>query len=180
MSSTTAFALNEFTAAAGPVVYRGDLFGKNYDFNAFVPEPSANLIKRNFLNEKGYVVKGDIAYKGREFLASTDERFRPVSLYNAPDGSMIVLDMYRGIIQHKTYLTPYLKDQIGKRDLTQPLSARPHLQDRAERFATQAGDDSGRRTGIGETARPPQRLGTRPCAAKTDRRQIQPDRTRAS
>ena len=56
--------LNEFTAAAGPVVYRGDLFGKNYDFNAFVPEPSANLIKRNFLNEKGYVVKGDIAYKG--------------------------------------------------------------------------------------------------------------------
>jgi mono/diheme cytochrome c family protein/glucose/arabinose dehydrogenase len=115
--------LNDFTAAAGPVVYRGDLFGKNYDFNAFVPEPSANLIKRNFLNEKGYVVKGDIAYKGKEFLASTDERFRPVSLYNAPDGSMIVLDMYRGIIQHKTYLTPYLKDQIGKRDLTQPLSA---------------------------------------------------------
>ena len=115
--------LNEFTAAAGPVVYRGDLFGKNYDFNAFVPEPSANLIKRNLLNEKGYVVKGDIAYKGKEFLASTDERFRPVSLYNAPDGSMIVLDMYRGIIQHKTYLTPYLKEQIGKRDLTQPLSA---------------------------------------------------------
>lgn len=115
--------LNEFTAAAGPVIYRGDLFGKNYDFNAFVPEPSANLIKRDFLNEKGYVVKGDIAYKGKEFLASTDERFRPVSLYNAPDGSMFVLDMYRGIIQHKTYLTPYLKDQIGKRDLTQPLSA---------------------------------------------------------
>lgn len=115
--------LNEFTAAAGPVIYRGDLFGKNFDFNAFVPEPSANLIKRDFLNEKGYVVKGDIAYKGKEFLASTDERFRPVSLYNAPDGSMFVLDMYRGIIQHKTYLTPYLKDQIGKRSLTQPLSA---------------------------------------------------------
>ncbi|WP_353720395.1 c-type cytochrome [Dyadobacter sp. 676] len=115
--------LNEFTAAAAPVVYRGDLFGKNYDFNAFVPEPSANLVKRNILTENGYVVKGDIAYKGREFLASTDERFRPVSLYNAPDGSLFVLDMYRGIIQHKTYLTPYLKDQIGKRDLTQPLSA---------------------------------------------------------
>jgi mono/diheme cytochrome c family protein/glucose/arabinose dehydrogenase len=115
--------LNDFTAAAGPVVYRGDLFDKAYDFNAFVPEPSANLIKRNILNEKGYVVKGEQAYKGKEFLASTDERFRPVSLYNAPDGSMFVLDMYRGIIQHKTYLTPYLKDQIGKRDLTQPLSS---------------------------------------------------------
>jgi mono/diheme cytochrome c family protein/glucose/arabinose dehydrogenase len=115
--------LNEFTAAAGPVIYRGSLFGKPDEINAFVPEPSANLIKRNILNEKGYVTKGDIAYKGREFLASTDERFRPVSLYNAPDGAIFILDMYRGIIQHKTYLTPYLKDQIGKRDLTQPLSA---------------------------------------------------------
>jgi mono/diheme cytochrome c family protein/glucose/arabinose dehydrogenase len=115
--------LNEFTAASGPVIYRGSLFGKGYEMNAFVPEPSANLIKRNILTEKGYVTKGDIAYKGKEFLASTDERFRPVSLYNAPDGALFIVDMYRGIIQHKTYLTPYLKDQIGKRDLTQPLSA---------------------------------------------------------
>jgi len=115
--------LNDFTAAAAPVIYRGGLFGPSYEFNAFVPEPSANLIKRNILDEKGYVVKGEQAYKGKEFLASTDERFRPVSLYNAPDGAMYVLDMYRGIIQHKTYLTPYLKGQIGKRDLTQPLSS---------------------------------------------------------
>ncbi|MCE7068492.1 c-type cytochrome [Dyadobacter sp. CY326] len=115
--------LNDFTAAAGPVVYRGDLFGQAYAWNAFVPEPSANLIKRNILAEQGYVVKGEQAYKGKEFLASTDERFRPVSLYNGPDGAMYILDMYRGIIQHKTYLTPYLKDQIGKRDLTQPLSS---------------------------------------------------------
>jgi mono/diheme cytochrome c family protein/glucose/arabinose dehydrogenase len=115
--------LNEFTAAAGPVVYRGDLFGKDYEWNAFTPEPSANLIKRNILNESGYVTKGEQAYKGKEFLASTDERFRPVNLYNAPDGSMFVLDMYRGIIQHKTYLTPYLAGQIGQRDLTQPLAS---------------------------------------------------------
>jgi mono/diheme cytochrome c family protein len=115
--------LNEFTAASAPVIYRGDLFGKAYDMNAFVPEPSANLIKRNILHEKGYLVNGDIAYKGKEFLASTDERFRPVSLYNGPDGALYIVDMYRGIIQHKTYLTPYLKDQIGQRDLTLPLSA---------------------------------------------------------
>ena len=114
--------LNEFTAASGPVIYRGDLFGKKYDWNAFVPEPSANLIKRNILSENGYITSGEQAYKGKEFLASTDERFRPVNLYNAPDGSMLVLDMYRGIIQHKTYLTPYLKGQIGQRDLTLPLA----------------------------------------------------------
>jgi len=114
--------LVNFTAACGPLVYRGGLFGDEYNFNAFVPEPSANLIKRNILNEEGLAVKGKQAYSGREFLTSIDERFRPVALYNGPDGAMYVLDMYRGIIQHKTYETPYLINQIKIRDLSAPLS----------------------------------------------------------
>ncbi len=114
--------LVNFTAACGPLVYRGALFGNDYGFNAFVAEPSANLIKRNVLTDQGYVVSGRPAYPGREFLVSTDERFRPVSLYDAPDGALYVVDMYRGIIQHKTYLTPYLKGEIGLRRLTSPLS----------------------------------------------------------
>jgi len=114
--------LANFTAACSPLIYRGDLFGKDYNFNAFVAEPSGNLIKRNIIKENGYVAKGEQAYKGKEFLASTDERFRPVSLYNGPDGALYVLDMYRGIIQHKTYVTPYLANQIKIRNLTQPLS----------------------------------------------------------
>lgn len=113
--------LKNFTAACGPVIYRGHLFGDAYDFNAFVAEPSANLIKRNILMEKGFEVSGTQAYKGREFLASTDERFRPVSLYNGLDGALYVVDMYRGIIQHKTYVTPYLKNVITERKLSQPL-----------------------------------------------------------
>src|SRR5690606_5108325 len=88
----------------------------------FVAEPSANLIKRNVLETKGFRVKGEQAYQGREFLASDDERFRPVNLNDGPDGSLYVLDMYRGIIQHNTYLTPYLKSEIAKRNLTLPLS----------------------------------------------------------
>ncbi|WP_345156495.1 DUF7133 domain-containing protein [Pontibacter saemangeumensis] len=113
--------LVNFTAASGPVVYRGGLFGEEYASNVFVAEPSANLIKRNILDEKGYITGGEQAYTEKEFVASVDERFRPVSLYNAPDGALYVVDMYRGIIQHKTYLTPYLKKQIGSRKLTQPL-----------------------------------------------------------
>lgn len=114
--------LRNFTAACGPVIYRGNLFGPNYDFNAFVAEPAANLIKRNVLAENGYSVTGVQAYAGKEFLASIDERFRPVNLYNGLDGSLFVVDMYRGIIQHKTYVTPYLRDKILDRRLTQPLS----------------------------------------------------------
>jgi mono/diheme cytochrome c family protein len=114
--------LVNFTAACGPMIYRGNLFGPDYKLNAFVAEPSANLIKRDILTENGNVVKGREAYHGREFLASVDERFRPVSLYDGPDGALYIVDMYRGIIQHRTYLTPYLKQEIGKRNLTKPLS----------------------------------------------------------
>ncbi|WP_214072896.1 c-type cytochrome [Mucilaginibacter sp. dw_454] len=114
--------LVNFTAACGPMIYRGGLFGPDYQMNAFVAEPAGNLIKRDILTEKGNVVKGKEAYLHREFLASVDERFRPVSLYDGPDGALYVVDMYRGIIQHKTYLTPYLAGEIGKRNLTKPLS----------------------------------------------------------
>ncbi|MCW3112384.1 MAG: dehydrogenase, partial [Segetibacter sp.] len=114
--------LVNFTAACGPEIYNADLFGKEYYGNAFVAEPSANLIKRNILTDNGYRVDGRQAYVKKEFLASEDERFRPVSLYVGPDGAMYIVDLYRGIIQHKTYLTPYLKNEIKERDLTKPLS----------------------------------------------------------
>ncbi|SEM43831.1 Cytochrome c, mono-and diheme variants [bacterium A37T11] len=114
--------LVNFTAASAPAIYRGDLFDKGYAFNAFTPEPAANLIKRNILSEKGYRVEGKQAYAGREFLRSTDERFRPVSVYSGPDGAIYVVDMYHGIIQHKTYLTDYLKKEIKARDLNNPVS----------------------------------------------------------
>uniref|UniRef100_UPI004049FE60 DUF7133 domain-containing protein n=1 Tax=Daejeonella sp. TaxID=2805397 RepID=UPI004049FE60 len=114
--------LVNFTAACGPVIFNSTLFGEDYYGNAFVAEPSANLIKRNILINIGYIVTGKQAYEGREFLASTDERFRPVNLSVGPDGALYIVDMYRGIIQHKTYLTPYLKGQIKARDLSEPIN----------------------------------------------------------
>jgi putative membrane-bound dehydrogenase-like protein len=114
--------IKSVTAACGPVSYRGGLFGVGYNNNIFVAEPAANLLKRNIMQEKGYLLTGRQAYAGKEFLASTDERFRPVSLYNGPDGALYVVDMYRGIIEHKTYLTDYLKKEIRNRDLSAPLN----------------------------------------------------------
>jgi len=114
--------LVNFTAACGPVIYNGNLFGKEYYGNAFVAEPAGNLIKRNILHNEGYQVKGKEAYTGKEFLASEDERFRPVNLQVGPDGALYIADMYRGIIQHKTYLTPYLRNEIKERNLTNPIS----------------------------------------------------------
>src|SRR5699024_4816667 len=56
-----------------------------------------------------------------DFLTSTDERFRPVNIYSAPDGTLYIVDMYRGIIQHQTYMTSYLKSKIKLRGLEKPL-----------------------------------------------------------
>lgn len=114
--------LVNFTAACAPLIYRGGLFGAAFKQQSFVAEPAGNLIKRNVMNlDSGYVATGRQAYEQKEFISSVDERFRPVNISDGPDGAIYVLDMYRGIIQHKTYLTPYLKSEIKKRELTQPL-----------------------------------------------------------
>jgi mono/diheme cytochrome c family protein len=104
------------TAACGPVIYRGDLLPDLRD-NVFVCEPSGNLIKRIALESKGDRLAGRNVYEGEEFIASTDERFRPVNLANGPDGGLYIVDMYHGIIQHRIYLTTYLRQQIESRGL---------------------------------------------------------------
>lgn len=114
--------LREFTSACAPHVYRdtqlwaGDDFGPQIE--VFVCEPAGNLIKRNRVME-GVFDHGtsQFAYPDREFLASTDERFRPVWLATSPDGSLFIADMYRGINQHKQYMTSHLRRETLARGL---------------------------------------------------------------
>lgn len=113
--------MSAVTAACGPVVYRGGLFPADFRGNVFVCEPSGNLIKRIVLEEADGTVKGRNAYEGTEFLTSTDERFRPVNLLNGPDGALYVADLYRGVLQHRTYVTTYLATQVKERGLETPI-----------------------------------------------------------
>ncbi|HUR59176.1 MAG TPA: c-type cytochrome [Opitutaceae bacterium] len=108
------------TAACGPVIYRGARFPAEFSGNAFFCEPAANLVKRVILDERDGDVKARNAYENAEFLASTDERFRPVNLANGPDGALYVVDLYRGLIQHRIYVTSYLRQQVEARALDQP------------------------------------------------------------
>lgn len=109
--------LKEVTAACGPLVYRGGVFPDAYNLNAFVCVPEANLIKRNVLSFKNTQTTGRQAIEGKEFLASTDEGFRPVNLFTGPDGAMYIVDMHRGIIQHKAYISQYLAEQLAIKKL---------------------------------------------------------------
>lgn len=114
--------LLEFTAACSPFFYRGSALPKEYYGNVFVCEPSGNLIKRNIVEKKGLMLSAYDPNPGKEFMASTDERFRPVYLASGPDGALYIADMYRGLIQHGTYVSPYLRDQTMQRLLVQPIN----------------------------------------------------------
>jgi len=111
--------LKAVTAACGPGIYRGDNFPPDARGNAFICEPAGNLVIRNVFTDDGTSTKP--AYDKAEFLASTDERFRPVNISNGPDGNLYIADMYRGILQHKGFMTPYLRKQIVDRGLDRPI-----------------------------------------------------------
>ncbi len=114
--------LLEFASACAPLIYRGDGLPGEFSGNAFVCEPTGNLIKRNQVNENGFLLSATEAYQNKEFLASTDERFRPINMANGPDGALYIVDMYKGVIQHAPYMTPYLREETLKRGLDKPIN----------------------------------------------------------
>jgi putative membrane-bound dehydrogenase-like protein len=113
--------LINFTAACSPLIYRGTNFPAGFYGNAFVPDPAANLIKRNLITEARGQVAAVNAYTGREFLTSTDPRFRPVALLNTPEGAMLVVDLHRGVLQEYHNVTPYLRETTLRMGLDQPV-----------------------------------------------------------
>ncbi len=110
------------TSTCGAAIYRGDAFPAEFRGNAFIPEPSSNLVKRVIIAEKDGLLTGTNAYEEKEFLSSTDERFRPVMMANGPDGALYVVDLYRGMLQHPAFLTHYLIANIKDRHLELPVS----------------------------------------------------------
>ena len=104
------------------MIYRGDRLPKELQGNAFVVDSPTNLVHRSSsrTTASGRISARD-AYQKGEFLASTDERFRPVNLFSAPDGTIYVVDMYRGVVQDVQFQTDYLKDYIVKHQLELPV-----------------------------------------------------------
>jgi HEAT repeat protein len=113
--------LKSHTAACGPVIYGSTVLGPDFTGNAFVCEPAGNLVKRLTLREEGGVPRGVAAYPDREFLTSTDERFRPVNMAVGPEGALYIADMHRGLLQHKNFVTDYLRGETRRKRLERPI-----------------------------------------------------------
>ncbi|MCA8972415.1 MAG: c-type cytochrome [Planctomycetes bacterium] len=110
------------TAVCGPGVYRGGLLPDAWIGDVFIPEPAGNLVRQMKItvDDRGQK-RADNRWQDREFLASTDERFRPVQCLTGPDGALYVVDFYRGILQHRNFLTTFLRKQIEQRKLATPI-----------------------------------------------------------
>ena len=119
--------LRKPTAVSGLTVFRGGQLPDSYVGDVFVTEPAGNVVAQFAIEGDVFNVQAkhqlykDSEWEKREFLASPDERFRPVDVKTGPDGALYVVDMYRGLIQHKAYLTDYLKQYVLRHKLDKDL-----------------------------------------------------------
>ncbi len=109
--------LRTYTIASGTCFYDGDQFGDEARGNVFVPEAAGNLIGRLKLKPGIRPLAARFYPEEQEFLASTDERFRPVNARVGPDGALYIADLYRGIIEHVIFMVPWISDQVRDRKL---------------------------------------------------------------
>jgi putative membrane-bound dehydrogenase-like protein len=101
------------TSGCSPVVYTADLFPLEYRGNTFMCDPANNLIHRDILVPSGATFVAKRGDADCEFLASTDNWFRPVSLTVGPDGALYVCDFYREVIETPLSLPDDIKKKVN-------------------------------------------------------------------
>ncbi|HET7086714.1 MAG TPA: c-type cytochrome [Rhizomicrobium sp.] len=133
-----------YQGVSSPLIYRGDALPKELYGNAIVVDSPTNLVHLVKVNNDGAGnISGQDYWAKGEFLASTDERFRPVWLTPSWDGSVYIVDMYRGVSQDEPIQTDYLKNYILQHKLwdgihngriyriihtgMKPARAKPHM-----------------------------------------------------
>ena len=102
-----------FTAASGSTVYLGDTFPDRFAGSVFVGEGNGNLVHCDLLGAKGATYSASRWPEGIDFLASTDNWFRPVNFSNAPDGNLYVLDYYRQYLEHPMFIPDAIKRRLN-------------------------------------------------------------------
>jgi putative membrane-bound dehydrogenase-like protein len=129
---------NQVTSACGASIYRDTLLGPDVAGDSFTCEPVHNLVSRRKLTAEGVTFAGHRVEdeQNSEFLASTDNWFRPVQTLTGPDGALWVVDMYRFVIEHPRWITP----------------------DRLRKLDVRAGSDRGRIYRVFREDRPPRRI----------------------
>ncbi len=107
------------TAAAGNEVYRGDRLPKDLVGDYLHGEVVARIVRRlRPVKTEGLTQLRNV-YPRSEFVRSLDPLFRPVDVTTAPDGTMYIADMYRGMIEGAEWAKEgtYLREKIKQYQL---------------------------------------------------------------
>lgn len=108
--------LNHFTATCGEEIFRGDRLPEELRGDLLFSEPVGRLIRRSKVEVRDGITHLTNAHPGSEFIRSTDPNFRGMNMVNAPDGTLYIVDMYRGIVQQGNWTKPgsYLRGVIDE------------------------------------------------------------------
>jgi putative membrane-bound dehydrogenase-like protein len=108
---------NKFTSACSQIIYRDNFLGKEFEGNYFVCEPVHNLVHREPVVSDGCTFKAQRAgdEQESEFLASSDNWFRPSMCRVGPDGALWIADMYRFVIEHPKWIPPEIQAKLDLR-----------------------------------------------------------------
>lgn len=111
------WSLNHVTSACSPTPYRDDLFGPDFATSVFVSEPVHNAVHREVLERDGagFTSHRAAGEEKSEFLSSSDNWFRPVTIRTGPDGALYVADMYRFVIEHPEWIPPEMQARLDLR-----------------------------------------------------------------
>ena len=105
------------TSANSALPYRDELFGPEFATSVFISDPVYNVVHREVLVPDGGTFTSHRAdgEGDREFLASTDDWFRPTMLKTGPDGALYVADFYRAVLEHPEWIAPETQSRLNLR-----------------------------------------------------------------
>ena len=121
---------DRFTSACSPMVYRDELLfagergqrsgvrgQEEYGSQAFICEPVHNLVHREIVRPDGSSFASQRASdeQDSEFLASSDNWFRPTMVRTGPDGALWISDMYRLVIEHPEWIPAAWQEKLDLR-----------------------------------------------------------------
>ncbi|MBC8354455.1 MAG: c-type cytochrome [Planctomycetes bacterium] len=120
--------VDRFTSACSPMTYRDELlFNRSQGAevrdqtsgfsHAFICEPVHNLVHREIVTSDGSTFTSERSDDelDSEFLASSDNWFRPTMIRTGPDGALWISDMYRLVIEHPEWIPAAWQEKIDLR-----------------------------------------------------------------
>ena len=111
------------TASAGNAIYRGHRLPRDLVGDYLYGETVARSVRRVRPMVTEGLTQLTNVYPRSEFIRSLDPLFRPVGISNAPDGTVYIADMYRGVIEGAPWVKDgtYLREKIKQYQLDKIL-----------------------------------------------------------